>query len=53
MHYGDCTVDTRIIIGAWYRLELNSMIPQTFRLDVAAEKAEFEEIYKGQSFFSW
>ena len=25
------------------------MIPQTFRLDVAAEKAEFEEAYKGQS----
>ena len=37
-------------LSYWCRLELNSVIPQNaFRLDVAAEKAEFEEAYKGQS----
>lgn len=35
-------------VHGWHRLELNSVIPQTFRLDVATERAEFEQIYQGQ-----
>ena len=32
-----------------HRLNLDSMVPQTFRLDVATERAEFEQSYRGQS----